>query len=131
MENCNAHRTRGVFARMGHIESLEPRRLLAAGELDPTFGGGGIVSHHRLNGIEIRRDSDNFPPGDFILPMTDGRIVTVSNVPLPDPDPNDGPTPFRALVARHLADGTLDPTFGDGGSRWFGVHDQEQFDGFI
>jgi uncharacterized delta-60 repeat protein len=72
-------------------------RYRSDGELDPTFGDDGIVR-------------TNFTPGDDVAwdvaIQPDGRIVAVGGAGF-------GQRGF--LVARYRRDGTLDPTFGDGG----------------
>lgn len=75
-----------------HIEPLEPRRLLAAGDLDATFGAGGIVL------IDPQREQD----GDRDIAVTaDGHILILAT----------GLDGKAASVVRYNADGTLDTTF--------------------
>lgn len=66
---------------------------LAAGALDPGFGDGGIV-RHALAGLET---------ADQLLLLSDGRVLVAAVV--------DG----GLVLARFLADGRADPSFGDGG----------------
>jgi uncharacterized delta-60 repeat protein len=72
---------------------LEPRQLLAAGSLDPTFGNGGIAAPAVV--VSERAYAAAL--------QSDGKIVTVG---------------FRGTqvgLTRFNPDGTLDVTFGDGG----------------
>ena len=64
---------------MLNFESLEPRRLLAAGQLDPTFGDGGLVLHQALDGLALVGNDGPIARGEIILPMPDGRTVTFTN----------------------------------------------------
>src|SRR4051794_20420450 len=77
----------------GCFEQLESRRMLSAGDLDPTFGTGGkLVSEQvgfNVNGLAVQRD---------------GKIVAVGMLN------ND----FG--VARLNANGTLDTSFGGNGT---------------
>jgi uncharacterized delta-60 repeat protein len=80
------------------LEPLEPRLLLAAGDLDPTFGTGGtlLAPFGSRETYDFIRAIDRAP---------DGRIVVLGDA---------GAQP-RIGVARYLADGTPDSTFGVGG----------------
>src|SRR5688500_15768324 len=51
------------------FEVLEPRRLLAAGELDPTFGVGGALAQ-RVDGRDIIRGVAEAPDGKIITAVT-------------------------------------------------------------
>jgi len=66
----------------------------AAGDLDPSFGTGGVVTASVNNHL-------HFVGGVALLP--DGRIVTA------------GSGVDRVMLTRHLADGTPDPSFGMSG----------------
>src|SRR5262249_33105391 len=89
------------------LERLEDRRLLAAGALDPGFGAGGQVLADF--GREVY-------PSSGLAVQPDGKIVVAATV---QSDPFAGVIAGRSnldiLLARYNADGTLDPTFGDGG----------------
>src|SRR5947209_5479052 len=80
------------------IESLELRQLLSAGQLDASFGDGGIVTTDR-----------GLSNASGIIVQNDGKIlITVFG---------DGPSGTHA--ARYDADGTLDASFGNNGvSSW-------------
>ena len=79
------------------VESLERRVLLAAGDLDPTFGRGGKVTTDVLDVV-----ASQFADTQRILALSDGRLlVAVAGI--------DG---FE--LARYDADGSLDTTFGGG-----------------
>jgi uncharacterized delta-60 repeat protein len=75
--------------------SLRIERYLADGQLDPTFGGTGIVTTTFGN-----------PYGDVgVTVQADGKIV--ASVPV-----SGAPGGFG--LVRYAADGTIDPTFGGG-----------------
>jgi uncharacterized delta-60 repeat protein len=77
------------------VEPLEDRRLLSAGDLDVTFGVGGIVQ------------TDFVGSGDegiqAIVHQPDGKIVAVGN------------STGTVALARYDTDGSLDAGFGSGG----------------
>src|SRR5688572_24496963 len=81
------------------IHPLEPRRLFAAGVLDPTFGGEGFIVRD-FDG----RTNDNV--SDLVV-QPDGKVVAVV--------PGNGGAVPPSLLVRYNKDGTLDPTFGSGG----------------
>jgi uncharacterized delta-60 repeat protein len=89
---------------MQPIERLEPRLLLAAGALDPTFGSGGKVTTDFAAPLEAGAFAS------FSLP--DGRVVAFGRARLGDASP--------LVMARFLPDGRIDPTFGKGGSAFYG-----------
>ena len=70
----------------------------AAGDLDPAFGGDGIVTTEFGNSMESASD---------VAIQVDGRLVVVGDIGL---DRRDS----RVGVARYDLDGALDPTFGGG-----------------
>src|SRR5438093_944665 len=77
------------------LEQLEPRAMLAAGDLDTTFGNGGIAI------------TDWGSDSDIIKTMalqSDGKMVVA--------DPSGG---HGFTVARYNTDGSLDTSFGSGG----------------
>src|SRR5262249_52348001 len=81
------------------IEALEDRLAPAAGDLDPTFGSGGVVA---------------FPAGQFLgpfAPLPDGGVVVANG-------PNNT---VGATLLKFNADGTRDPGFGTGGQASFPV----------
>jgi uncharacterized delta-60 repeat protein len=90
--------TTSARRRISHCatcETLEVRRLLAAGDLDPTFSGDGKVSLDFPGGALISKDV-------AIQPL-DGKSVVV------------GMRGDNAAVARFNVDGSLDTSFGVGG----------------
>src|SRR5438445_9320487 len=91
-------RRRRAFQKSIHsvLEPLEFRQLLSAGQLDSTFGTGGITTTH-------------FLVIDSVV-LGNGKIVAAATTD----DPNH-PQNTDAMVARFNADGTLDTTFGNGG----------------
>jgi uncharacterized delta-60 repeat protein len=91
--------TAGQSRPSGQLEFTLTRHL-PSGALDPTFGSGGVVI------------TDSFTPAAdaarAVLVQPDGRIVAagLANVDV-SPD---------FAVARYLTDGSLDPSFGSGGT---------------
>ena len=80
------------------LQPLESRQFLSAGQLDPTFGNGGIVvTDHGLSNAS------------GITVQSDGKILLTAT----------GDDPAGTHLARYNADGSLDSSFGDGGvSSW-------------
>src|SRR5688572_10523013 len=83
-----------------NMESLERRALFAAGDLDPSFGNGGIASF----------DYGDKDHGADVVVQRDGKVVVVGQT-----GPLSG-AEYDLLLTRFNADGSLDPSFGDGGS---------------
>ncbi|MFN4243079.1 MAG: hypothetical protein ACK4PI_07560 [Tepidisphaerales bacterium] len=83
---------------MDHVQPLEPRRLLSAGSLDPTFlsGGRGVLSLGPRNLDAVYNTA--------VQP--DGKVVLVGEIR----DANGQGT--NLAVARLLPDATPDPAFG-------------------
>ncbi len=81
-------------------DGLEPRRLLAAGEFDPSFGSGGIAAISGVTGI-----------WNAIAADPAGGVVAVGQTS----DSGHPKAPADLLAARYRDDGTLDPTFGQKG----------------
>src|SRR5215217_1947794 len=102
------------------VETLEPRRLLAAGVLDTTFGNGGVAIRDIL--------ADNVPDRALqVLPMADGRVVSVGQTTLPDTTFSALSALNRVIITRYNTNGSLDTTFdGDG----IAVYDQADQEGF-
>src|SRR6266496_1704646 len=81
------------------FEGLEVRQLLSAGQLDATFGDGGIVVTDR--GMSV---------ASGVVVQSDGKILI-------DARRDDGGA--GSFEARYNADGSLDSTFGHKGiSAW-------------
>lgn len=92
------------FRRVAGNEDFLVARLLPGGGLDPDFGTGGLVT----TAIGLTDERAN-----AVAVGSDGRIVV-------------GGWALRGsnkefAVVRYLADGTLDPSFGDAGKEFFGV----------
>jgi uncharacterized delta-60 repeat protein len=84
--------------RLPLFESLEIRQLLSAGQLDPTFGNGGIVV-----------TDQGLSNASGIMVQGDGKILMTAF--------GDGPSGTH--LARYNADGSLDSSFGNNGvSSW-------------
>src|SRR5260370_35290904 len=74
------------------LELLEARALLNAGNLDPTFGVGGVVTNPLI---------DNGFTG--LVEQADGKLLAA------------GARHLDTVLDRYNSDGTLDSTFGSGG----------------
>jgi uncharacterized delta-60 repeat protein len=85
----------GARGRDPLIEQLEARRLLAAADLDPTFGVGGLAH------VELPVGAGATPVG--AVQQADGKVVVATD--------DDG----DQAVVRFNLDGSLDATFGDRG----------------
>jgi uncharacterized delta-60 repeat protein len=85
----------------GHLAVL---RYLPNGELDPAFGGDGVVTTPIGPGTNGRASA--------VAIQADGRIVVAGMGVHPSSQP---PFYFDPAVVRYLADGSLDPAFGAGG----------------
>src|SRR5213078_3184809 len=85
-------------------EPLESRRLLSAGDLDPSFGVGGRVER-RLS------DFDNAEYEDGIL-LSDDKILLAGGAA----SGGEGLFIDSYLLSRFNADGTPDTSFGDHGN---------------
>lgn len=84
---------------MNRLESLEARRLLAAGTLDPTFGNAGRVNH-----------AVDFPDDDqatAVAVQGDGKFIVAGEA--------IGATSGSFMARRFNLDGSLDRSFGVGG----------------
>jgi uncharacterized delta-60 repeat protein len=82
------------------VSDLVLAKLTPSGVLDATFGASGFVAVDR-GGSEVSRAIEIQPDGKIVLA---GYFKTASTGSRQD-----------ALLARLLADGTLDPSFGNGG----------------
>jgi uncharacterized delta-60 repeat protein len=87
------------YSCLAVAESLERRRLFATGDLDPSFGDGGITDDIRAN--HTMAYDGLLLPGDKILVGGEAQ-------------PDDGGT-WEYLLRRYNADGSLDTTFGQAG----------------
>ena len=92
-------------AQDGGVEKLALARYTSAGELDPSFGAGGIVLAAVGDGEEAGANAVGVQP--------DGKLVITGQV-------TDG-TATRVLVARFNADGSPDAGFGAGGAVMTGL----------
>ena len=88
------------------FEPLEGRRLFDAGGLDPSFGDDGVVDL-RVPGFTASAED--------VAALPDGRIVVVGVARGRPEGTEAGDTQRRLIVQRLYADGTPDPSFGDGG----------------
>src|SRR2546421_8914829 len=91
---------RGLHFIMGSsfIEMLEPRRLLNAGQLDATFGAGGIAAFDKPASVETGVD---------LAVLEDGRVIALGQYRT---TANHNPLKQFEL-ARLTSTGALDPTF--------------------
>ena len=85
----------------GGAFSIALARYLPDGGLDPSFGAGGTTLTDALSGAT-----------DLVV-MSGDRILVLGALTTCDPD--EGCTSLGFGLARYLSDGTLDPTFGQGG----------------
>ena len=92
------------------VEAVEPRRLLSAGQLDATFGTGGVGEP--LFATVVDYGPAPVGVGDLVVDAQD-RVVVAGLA-----RPHDA-SPATLAVARCTADGHLDPTFGTAGSVQF------------
>ena len=88
----------GNLPRHHPLESLESRRLFAAGDLDPTFSGDGVANVHVAG-------SDS---AEAVVVQSDGKVILAGSTAVSDNDPD-------FALARLTASGAPDPTFGTGG----------------
>ena len=80
------------------VLATAPAARTAPGDLDPTFGGDGVV----------RTDLTRFEDDGFAVTLQpDGKIVVAGTKGLGGPNP-------RVAVVRYATDGSLDPSFGGG-----------------
>ena len=85
------------------VENLESRDTPGAGQLDPTFGTGGLQL------IPFAPPAGGYENGRAVAVMTDGRVVIAG-----ESSPSDL-SRRQAIVARLSANGQLDLNFGTGG----------------
>ena len=83
------------------LEALEDRMLLAAGDLDPTFGVAGKLVFNGTNGLPLLR----YNARNSLAVQSDGKIVVA--------DVNNQANGFS--VARFNINGTIDTSFGVNG----------------
>jgi uncharacterized delta-60 repeat protein len=88
------------------LELLEDRCVPSAGQLDPTFGMGGIVN------TNIGGTTPTFAQA-VVVTQTDGKVVVVGS----NYTSNYGAS--QIAVVRYNPDGSLDSTFGSGGEVFF------------
>jgi uncharacterized delta-60 repeat protein len=84
------------------VEGMEDRLTPAAGQLDPTFGTGGVVTTNIGGPTQVSGRA-------AVATQPDGKVVAVGT----STDAYAGGN--RVAVVRYNADGSLDPTFGTGG----------------
>ena len=93
------------------LEGLEDRRLLSAGNLDPTFNAQATPGYnlYMLPG----QQSDNFVEGTALAFQEEGNQEKIILAGAEAPSGLGGQSDF--IVIRFDADGRLDTSFGDGG----------------
>jgi uncharacterized delta-60 repeat protein len=99
------------------VERLEPRRLLSGGDLDTTFGANGRAT------LDASTPSDDYMSS--ILALPGGGFLAGHNSFV-------SASQDAGAFSKHLADGRLDPSFGNGGllrltDNWGGVGIQDMF----
>jgi uncharacterized delta-60 repeat protein len=82
------------------LEALEDRCLLSAGQLDPTFGAGGIVT------TDVGGPTQDLAR-DLVVSQPDGKVILVGT--------SGSGTATQMVALRYNSDGSLDTTFGIGG----------------
>jgi uncharacterized delta-60 repeat protein len=90
-----------LASRRLFLERLEDRRVLTAGDFDPTFGDGGKVETHIGDAPSYNEAHD------VVAYQSDGKII-VAGV-------TDSVSSYDFAVVRYNSDGSLDNTFGTDG----------------
>jgi uncharacterized delta-60 repeat protein len=85
------------------VLATAPAVRAAPGDLDPTFGGDGIVR------TDLTRAEDD---GYAVTIQADGKIVVAGEMGVGGPNP-------RFAIVRYETDGSLDPSFGGGDGKVF------------
>jgi uncharacterized delta-60 repeat protein len=80
-------------------------RFSADGQLDPSFGSGGLLRLLRPNGDVLEGQVEQ------LAALADGKLLVKGKVEHGEPDRNASP----AFLARLNGDGSYDPSFGEGG----------------
>ena len=86
----------------GASDAFQLARFLADGRLDTAFGSGGLLRTDLISGAFVQETPR------AVAVQADGRIVVVGET-------RSG-SPFSFALARYLADGSLDGSFGAGGT---------------
>ena len=90
------------------VEMMEQRTLLSAGDLDPTFGSGGIVTLTPLTGLTLSVGGTAVQNDGKILVSVENAQGSVAT--------GDISTPTSGEILRILTDGSPDPAFGIDGA---------------
>src|SRR5262245_10034422 len=98
------------------LEMLEDRCLLSAGQLDTTFGSGGLVT------TNFAKKSGDY--SSAVAVQTDGKIIVAGEGA--GLIKNQGGWYFE--LARYNPNGTLDTSFGSGGKVWTQFSSSNTFD---
>lgn len=99
--NAVAIQSDGKIIAAGGAQGFALARYDTDGALDPTFGTGGLVTTSVTSGTNQAND---------VAIQADGKIVAAGFAT------PGGPWRRHFAVARYLSDGTLDTSFGDGGT---------------
>src|SRR3954470_862499 len=91
------------IAGLALILATAPAARAAPGDLDPTFGGDGVVR------TDLTPAEDD---GFAVAIQPDGKMVVAGGVGLGGPNARFG-------IVRYGTDGSLDPTFGSGDGKVF------------
>jgi uncharacterized delta-60 repeat protein len=89
------------------VEALEERTLLNGGALDPTFGAGGKVTTPLFGPLTWGESTGTFRVSRVAV-APDGKIVLGGGI--------DNGFALQAFLTRYNPDGSLDTTFGSGGT---------------
>jgi uncharacterized delta-60 repeat protein len=93
-----------VWGKRSTVELLESRCLFAVGDLDPTFGTNGIVQQLFEHGTVFI---------NAVEPVANDKFIIAGTIPTQSHHQSQ----FGSyLLQRYNADGTIDPTFGSGGT---------------
>jgi uncharacterized delta-60 repeat protein len=96
-----AKSTRASFFIFSLLRASVPQAGAQAGQLDPTFGRGGIVS----TDFGIQLGQSNIATANAVTIQSDGKILVCGGAPTSAGFPT-------AAVARYNTDGSLDTAFG-------------------
>ena len=112
-------KSRSLFATLLLVFSLSADLYAAPGDLDPTFGNGGVVTTKMSNDYDVITDIKLQPDGKVVTAglvyrICDGGYDTLCNLPM-----------RLAFINRYLSTGVLDKSFGNGGKIIFTHKDGE------
>ncbi len=101
----------GTSMANGHDSTFWAARMDATGRLDPSFGSASGVATPLGTGSQSTGLSAHVRS---VAVQADGKILIAGSARFNHP----GQWVRRGAIIRHRTDGTLDPSFGDGGVAW-------------